>query len=282
MARKPKVQGRLKRAKRLWEEDYTKIPKVSNLYEAYAKVYAQDTLGVDVESLEESHGPDISVRSLYTKTYAKHGGTNAQSENASEIAYAAVRKKFGKEAEQHLRLYHDENENSLKEMIKLPPKEGTAEWHREQSRKPPGGYVGGKDPRIKDREWHRDEAERLEIEARRNRGYEDVHKRPFDHIMNSLKEENWDDDRQMMRDIRRSQMSQKDIVDSEYAKADAAFKAYNELKARPSHTRKSKEAMDYFSQKYMHHHHRAQVEASKLHPSTYNPYPNGPFEGENR
>jgi hypothetical protein len=37
-----------------FDESYTKIPKVSNLYESYAKVYAQDTLGLDLEESRTS------------------------------------------------------------------------------------------------------------------------------------------------------------------------------------------------------------------------------------
>ena len=39
----------------------------------------------------------IGVRSLYAKTYAKHGKTIGQSKDAMDKAYEAVEKKHGKE-----------------------------------------------------------------------------------------------------------------------------------------------------------------------------------------
>jgi len=51
----------------------------------------------------------ISVRSLYTKTYAKHGKTIGQSKDAESKAYEAVEKKHGKDMRENLKSYHEKN-----------------------------------------------------------------------------------------------------------------------------------------------------------------------------
>lgn len=53
----------------------------------------------------------ISVRSLYTKTYAKHGKTIGQSKDAISKAYQAVEKKHGKDVSDKLKAYHEANYN---------------------------------------------------------------------------------------------------------------------------------------------------------------------------
>jgi hypothetical protein len=55
--------------------------------------------------------PPISARSLYTKTYAKHGKTIGQSKDAMSKAYGAVEKAHGKDMSDKLRAYHDANYN---------------------------------------------------------------------------------------------------------------------------------------------------------------------------
>ena len=51
----------------------------------------------------------ISARSLYAKTYAKHGKTIGQSKDAVNKAYEAVEKKHGKETTQSLKDLHYKN-----------------------------------------------------------------------------------------------------------------------------------------------------------------------------
>jgi hypothetical protein len=51
----------------------------------------------------------ISVRSLYAKTYAKHGKTIGQSKDAMSKAYESVEKKHGKETTQALKDWHHKN-----------------------------------------------------------------------------------------------------------------------------------------------------------------------------
>ena len=55
--------------------------------------------------------PDIKVRSLYAKTYAKHGKTIGQSKDAMGKAYQAVEKKHGKDVSDKLKAYHEANYN---------------------------------------------------------------------------------------------------------------------------------------------------------------------------
>lgn len=55
--------------------------------------------------------PDIKVRSLYAKEYAKRAKTIAQSKDAMEKAYGAVEKAHGKEMSDKLKAYHDANYN---------------------------------------------------------------------------------------------------------------------------------------------------------------------------
>lgn len=60
---------------------------------------------------EEVDTPPIHVRSLYTQTYAKHGGTIQSAKSASEKAYAAVEKKHGTEMRDKLQAFHARNMN---------------------------------------------------------------------------------------------------------------------------------------------------------------------------
>jgi len=60
---------------------------------------------------EEMQTPSIAVRSLYTKMYAKHGGTVSQAKDAQSKAYAEVEKKHGKEMRNSLEAYHKKNMN---------------------------------------------------------------------------------------------------------------------------------------------------------------------------
>jgi len=60
---------------------------------------------------EEVSTPPIGVRSLYTKMYAKHGGTVAKSKDAQSKAYAEVEKKHGKEMRDSLEAFHKKNMN---------------------------------------------------------------------------------------------------------------------------------------------------------------------------
>ena len=55
--------------------------------------------------------PPIKVRSLYTQTYAKHGGTISKAKDASAKAYDAVEKKHGKEMRDSLEAFHKKNMN---------------------------------------------------------------------------------------------------------------------------------------------------------------------------
>jgi hypothetical protein len=52
----------------------------------------------------------IAVRSLYTKTYAKHGKTIGQSKDAMSKAYEAVEKTHGKDMMDKLKEFHGANE----------------------------------------------------------------------------------------------------------------------------------------------------------------------------
>ena len=66
----------------------------------------------------------ISARSLYTKTYAKHAKTIAQSKDAEKKAYEAVEKKHGKEIRDKLSAFHNENETSAESGENYPMKRG--------------------------------------------------------------------------------------------------------------------------------------------------------------
>jgi len=59
--------------------------------------------------IEEDNEVPIGVRSLYTKMYAKHGGTAAKAKSAEAKAYAEVEKKYGKEMADKLKAYHKSN-----------------------------------------------------------------------------------------------------------------------------------------------------------------------------
>lgn len=68
--------------------------------------------------------PDIKVRSLYTKTYAKFAKTPKDSKEAEKKAYAEVEKKYGKDAVKELKKYHSKNEkDSLNEAAESQTKE---------------------------------------------------------------------------------------------------------------------------------------------------------------
>jgi hypothetical protein len=66
----------------------------------------------------------ISVRSLYTKTYAKHGKTIAQSKDAQQKAYEAVEKKHGKDMRNKLSAFHKDNKDSAERGEDYPMKRG--------------------------------------------------------------------------------------------------------------------------------------------------------------
>jgi len=61
---------------------------------------------------EEVETPPIHVRSMYTKQYAKHGGTISKAKEASAKAYDAVEKMHGKEMRDKLQAFHRRNEMS--------------------------------------------------------------------------------------------------------------------------------------------------------------------------
>jgi hypothetical protein len=63
------------------------------------------------ELKEEVSTPPIGVRSLYTKMYAKHGGTASKAKDAQSKAYSEVEKKHGKEVRDSLESYHKKNMN---------------------------------------------------------------------------------------------------------------------------------------------------------------------------
>jgi hypothetical protein len=68
--------------------------------------------------------PPIGARSLYAKTYAKHGKTIGQSKDAMNKAYEAVEKKHGKDMRDKLSAFHNENEASAKRGENYPMKRG--------------------------------------------------------------------------------------------------------------------------------------------------------------
>jgi len=71
----------------------------------------QDRVKAGEKLKEETDEPPIHVRSLYTQTYAKHGGTLQAAKSASEKAYAAVEKKHGTEMRDKLQAFHARNMN---------------------------------------------------------------------------------------------------------------------------------------------------------------------------
>jgi hypothetical protein len=90
------------------------------------------------ELKEEVSTPPIGVRSLYTKMYAKHGGTVSQAKDAQSKAYAEVEKKHGKEMRNSLEAYHKKNMNEEMDNKKHPfvavhAKKGTHETHASTS-----------------------------------------------------------------------------------------------------------------------------------------------------
>jgi predicted GTPase len=60
----------------------------------------------------------IGVRSLYTKTYAKHGKTIGQSKNAIAKAYEAVEQKHGKDMLNKLKSFHEANKRGEEPTMK--------------------------------------------------------------------------------------------------------------------------------------------------------------------
>jgi hypothetical protein len=90
------------------------------------------------ELKEETHTPPIGVRSLYTKMYAKHGGTASQAKDAQSKAYAEVEKKHGKDMRNSLEAFHKKNMNEEMDNKKHPfvavhAKKGTHETHASTS-----------------------------------------------------------------------------------------------------------------------------------------------------
>jgi hypothetical protein len=61
---------------------------------------------------EEVSAPPMAARSLYTKMYAKHGGTASKAKEAQSKAYAEVEKKHGKQMRDSLEAYHKMNEET--------------------------------------------------------------------------------------------------------------------------------------------------------------------------
>jgi len=66
---------------------------------------------------EEVETPSIHVRSMYTKHYAKHGGTISKAKEASTKAYDAVEKMHGKEMRDKLQTFHRKNMNEETEQL---------------------------------------------------------------------------------------------------------------------------------------------------------------------
>ena len=66
---------------------------------------------------EEVETPPIHVRSMYTKHYAKHGGTISKAKEASTKAYDAVEKMHGKEMRDKLQTFHRKNMNEETEQL---------------------------------------------------------------------------------------------------------------------------------------------------------------------
>ena len=64
------------------------------------------------ESRVEVSAPPMAARSLYTKMYAKHGGTASKAKEAQSKAYAEVEKKHGKQMRDSLEAYHKMNEET--------------------------------------------------------------------------------------------------------------------------------------------------------------------------
>jgi hypothetical protein len=90
------------------------------------------------ELKEEVSTPPIGVRSLYTKMYAKHGGTVSQAKDAQSKAYAEVEKKHGKEMRNSLEAYHKKNmneeiDNKKHPFVAVHAKKGTHETHASTS-----------------------------------------------------------------------------------------------------------------------------------------------------
>ena len=90
------------------------------------------------ELKEEVSTPPIGVRSLYTKMYAKHGGTASQVKDAQSKAYSEVEKKHGKEMRNSLETYHKKNvneeiDNKKHPFVAVHAKKGTHETHASTS-----------------------------------------------------------------------------------------------------------------------------------------------------
>ena len=66
---------------------------------------------------EEVETPPMRVRSMYTRQYAKHGGTISTAKTASAKAYDAVEKMHGKEMRNKLEAFHRKNMNEDVEQI---------------------------------------------------------------------------------------------------------------------------------------------------------------------
>ena len=79
--------------------------RVNNWNHKYAEQAALKTMK---EGIDEgcSLTPSIAVRSLYTKSYAKNGGTAAKAKDAQSKAYDEVEKAHGKAARENLEKFH--------------------------------------------------------------------------------------------------------------------------------------------------------------------------------
>lgn len=81
----------------------------------------------ELENISEEGDPPIQHRSLYAKTYAKHGGTVHKAKEAKQKGYEAVSKKYGSQAAEKLKSYHDKNYNMSEEVIKKSMESGISD-----------------------------------------------------------------------------------------------------------------------------------------------------------
>jgi hypothetical protein len=62
----------------------------------------------------------MPMRQLYAQTYMKHGKTAKQSDKAVDKAYDAVKSRFGDEAVENLRQYHEKNRRGYQQGGNVP------------------------------------------------------------------------------------------------------------------------------------------------------------------
>lgn len=95
-------------------EHHIAVPRHKQLKAPLVKgILKQSNVNEETEQMQESshEAPPIHVRSLYTKTYAAHGGTASKVKDAQSKAYAEVEKKHGKPMRDKLEAYHRSNMN---------------------------------------------------------------------------------------------------------------------------------------------------------------------------